>query len=247
MHNIKVSVIITTYNRPELLRRAIKSVIGQTFKLLDIIVVDDCGHIDNSLVVSEFSDVRYIKHVMNKGLSAARNTGISNAIGNFICFLDDDDVFLSNHLEVLLRQIISLNLNGVYSDCYDVNYCDNVEVSRTYRHCFDFDKNRLLIHNFAPPVCFLFRKSIFDNIDLFDCELSSHEDWDMWIRLSRYHTLKHIPIVTCEYSVDLDKKNMSSNRQNMKETYLKTILKTRAYITDENIIRMQNSFYEGII
>ncbi|MGC8603005.1 MAG: glycosyltransferase family 2 protein, partial [Desulfomonilaceae bacterium] len=98
-----VSVIIPTYNRAHLIERAVNSVLEQTYDKLEIIVVDD-GSTDNTgNVLSQLQDgdsrVRYIRHETNKGSQSARNTGIRNARGDYVAFLDSDDEWLPYKLE----------------------------------------------------------------------------------------------------------------------------------------------------
>lgn len=96
----RVSVIITTYNRADLLPRAVNSVLAQTFTDYEIIIVDDCSQDDTREVTRGFSDprIRLIRHETNQGAAAARNTGIANARGEYIAFLDDDDECTPNRL-----------------------------------------------------------------------------------------------------------------------------------------------------
>ena len=99
-----VSVVIPTYNRAELVLRAINSVLGQTYQNLEIVVVDDYSQDNTEEVVTAIKDKRinYHRHDSNQGGSAARNTGIEQARGQYIAFLDSDDVWLSQKLELQL-------------------------------------------------------------------------------------------------------------------------------------------------
>ena len=97
----RVSVIIPTYNRAHLIGRAIQSVLAQTYQDFEVIVVDD-GSTDNTEeVVLNFGSekMRYIRHGTNRGVAAARNTGIRNARGEYIAFQDSDDEWYPNRLE----------------------------------------------------------------------------------------------------------------------------------------------------
>ena len=96
----KVSVIIPTYNRASLLPRAVNSVLAQTYSDYEIIVVDDCSPDNTQDVIAAFSDprIRSFRHVTNRRQSAAINTGIANARGEYIAFLDDDDEFTPTSL-----------------------------------------------------------------------------------------------------------------------------------------------------
>lgn len=119
-----VSVIIPTYKRSETLPRAIDSVLNQTYKNLEIIVVDDNNPNDNYRKKTEqimvnyqkLNNIHYIKHLENKNGAAARNTGISISKGKYIAFLDDDDEFLSDKIE---NQVNAMgNLDSCYGACY---------------------------------------------------------------------------------------------------------------------------------
>lgn len=108
--NPKVSVIITTYNRQETLSRAIQSVLDQTYQDFEIIVVDDASKVSQEEIVSSFNDdrIKFIRHSINKGGSAARNTGIAASLGEYIAFLDSDDQWLPDHLSCQIKSFENL-------------------------------------------------------------------------------------------------------------------------------------------
>lgn len=119
-----VSVIITTYRRPYLLRRAIRSVLHQSYSDIELLVIDDNNADDHhryatSRIISDFSgvgNIRYIKHEKNSNGAAARNTGLNLASGKYVTFLDDDDFFLPRRIENLVNYLESdRDLDGVYS------------------------------------------------------------------------------------------------------------------------------------
>lgn len=110
------SVIIATYNRAEMLKRAISSVLNQKFQSFEIIVVDDASTDDTELVVKQIADKRinYIKNKRNLHKGGARNVGIKAAQGNFICFLDDDDYYLPHHLKTFADKLQGIpNFDGL--------------------------------------------------------------------------------------------------------------------------------------
>lgn len=118
-----VTVIITTYKRPKMLERAIDSVIDQSYKDIEIIVVDD-NDCDTEYrkyteeIMKKYicnKKVKYIKHEKNKNGSAARNTGIYNSSGKYICFLDDDNYFYKTKIEEQLKYLLE---NKQFKACY---------------------------------------------------------------------------------------------------------------------------------
>ena len=107
----KVSVIIPTYNRASLLQEAIDSVLNQTYTNWEVIIVDDASEDNTEKVVKAISDsrVHYIRHSQNKGGADARNTGIDNSQGDYVAFLDSDDIWEPTKLETQLDQIFRAN------------------------------------------------------------------------------------------------------------------------------------------
>jgi glycosyltransferase involved in cell wall biosynthesis len=186
----KVSVIIPTHNRAEYLRCAIESVLKQTFKDLEIIVVDDNSTDNTAEVVKRFEDrqIKYIRKNANKGPSAARNTAISVSTGKYIAFLDDDDEWVPNKLQ---RQIELLdrcqpNICGVYSNRLVLDKSTNQLISGNPQA----DKLRgnllyqLLTGSPIHTSTVLLRKKCLDKVGFFDETMFYMEDRDLWIRLS---------------------------------------------------------------
>jgi GT2 family glycosyltransferase len=212
-----ISVIITTYNRKDKLPAAVKSVLAQEYKNLELIIVNDAGE-DVTDIINAFNDsgIKLINHKANKGLPAARNTGIKAAKGEYIALLDDDDIYYPDHLSVVLP----------YLKEYDVVYTDAVrstikkingiekETARTVPYSIDYDRNKLLIANIAPVNCFVFKKSITESAGLFDESLPALEDWEFWIRLSGKAEFKHIKQNTVQVNWFDDGSTMTTSRQN---------------------------------
>ncbi len=222
----KVSVIVPTVNRPKMLKNAVQSILGQTFQDFEIIVVNDAGENVGSIIQS-FNDrrIQYISHLQNKGLAATRNTGIRNAKGKYIAYLDDDDVFLPNHLETLVRFLEgNPEFKVAYTDAFRVHQNkingDYVPVARDLPYSRDFDPVEILFGNYIPVLCILHHKKILDEIGLFDETLTTHEDWDLWIRISRKYPFYHIKQVTCEFSWREDGSTMTSS---IREDFFRTM------------------------
>lgn len=113
----KVSIIIPIYNVEKYLAKCLDSVLNQTYKNIEIICIDDCGK-DNSInILKQYKDnrIKIIKHEQNKGLAIARNTGIKNATGDYIYFLDSDDYIYENTISDLLNIAIENNSDITFS------------------------------------------------------------------------------------------------------------------------------------
>jgi len=193
----KVSVIIPTYNRAELLPRAIKSVLEQTYQDFEIIVVDD-GSTDNTEeVIKEFQEqdkrIKYIKHDKNKGGSAARNTGIKAARGEYIAFQDSDDEWLPEKLEKQMKVFKNAlpEVGVVYTGFLRIkngkeNYIPSSWVIKKEGNIHD----ELLRGNFVTTQSIIIRKECFKKAGMFDEKLPRLQDWELVIRLSKYYNFK---------------------------------------------------------
>jgi glycosyltransferase involved in cell wall biosynthesis len=188
-----VSYIVPTYNRPELLERALESIASQEYSRFEAVVVNDYGK-DISAVVAEFPFARLVNHERNLGLSAARNTGISHAEGEYIGYLDDDDWLYPDHTVVLLGALLGGHRAG-YSDAA-VQYNNGPAPAGLYMSN-DWDTELLKQCNLFPVCCVMHERELNDEVGYFDEELPSHEDWDMWRRMSAVCDFVHIPMMTC--------------------------------------------------
>jgi len=183
-----VSVIIPTHDRVQLLKEALASVeaqygVGETFEI-EVIVVDDASAGDAS-VIRDLPRTRYIRLATNRGLAAARNIGIEASRGQYLAFLDDDDLWLPCKLE---RQIKALECHPeagvVYSPCIVRSGHQEFLIPAAGRAPFGEVLEHLLEHNLAPVHSFLVRRELIDAAGKFDERLQCFEDHDLWIRLA---------------------------------------------------------------
>lgn len=200
----KVSVIIPTYNRTSFLNRAIQSILNQTYQNFELLVVDDASTDNTEDVVKSFNDnrIQYLRHNENRGLSAARNSGIEVARGKYVSFLDDDDEFLPQKLEKQINKFEPLpsSTGVVYSGfCYvDKNGHEVLKVIPTFRgNIYAI----LLKYNICAVITPLIRKDCFQKAGLFDESLHSLQDWDLWIRISKYFEFDFVADVLAKYYV----------------------------------------------
>lgn len=187
MNEPLVSVIIPTYNRANLVCQAIISAFNQTYKSIEIIVVDD-GSTDNTkeILLQYGVKVRYIYRI-NGGVSSARNAGIREAKGEYVAFLDSDDTWSPEKLE---RQLGFLRQNShIDAVISDVEFIDDkgVVLRKTCLRGIipeDGDILPYLISHFQTMCTILLKKSVFENIGYFDITLTTAEDIDMLLRIA---------------------------------------------------------------
>jgi glycosyltransferase involved in cell wall biosynthesis len=182
-----VSVILATYRRQDLLPRAIGSVMAQTMPDWELVVVDDEPSPATEEIVASFADprVRYVAHPENRGLCAARNTGIAAAKAAWIGFLDDDDEYLPHKLERQLAHAQSCGPGTGVISCYEeVLKADGSSIVRAVDLVGDVHR-RLVRDDLIRMQPLLVRRACFDIVGLFDVRLRMHDDFDMTLRLSR--------------------------------------------------------------
>jgi glycosyltransferase involved in cell wall biosynthesis len=190
-----VSIILPTYNRAHFLPEAVGSVLAQTYRNWELIVVDD-GSTDHTREVAEgYGDerIRYL-YQANKGCSAARNLGIKNSRGEFIAFLDSDDMWLPERLEVGMRAFEEHPSAGmVCSGCYRVGN-DGAVVCESKADLpvipFEELQVRYAIPGGTPSVTV--RMAALEEVGLFDESLARNEDWDLWLRLARRFEIRAV-------------------------------------------------------
>lgn len=183
-----VSVIIPTHNRCDMLRNAIQSVLDQTYRDLEIVVIDDASNDKTGEIVENFNDerIRYIRHTENKGGSASRNTGISCARGRYIGFLDDDDEWLPTKLELQINRFQKRPHVDVVVCGYFVRDTGNDRVidSVSPKNSGNIYGDLLWDNTIAIPTV-LIKRDILGDSYRFDPELPRLQDWDMWLRLAK--------------------------------------------------------------
>ena len=186
-----VSIIVPTYNRSNLVVRAIKSVLTQSFTDFELIVVDDASTDDTQQLIAEIKDTRIkiIRHEKNKGAPVARNTGIKSSIGEYIGFLDDDDEWLPEKLEKQLKlyKTSGNEVGLIYSGFYFVSARNNRVLSNVTPNKKGNLYSDLLRRNILGSPTPLIKRYCFDKAGLFDETLPSCQDWDMWIRISKFY------------------------------------------------------------
>lgn len=188
-----VSVIIPIHNRSEDLKRSIPSVLAQTHSHLEVLVIDDASTEDLSFVIASFNDSR-IRHVRNEvkgNASSVRNTGIKEASGKYIAFLDSDDEWLPNHLVSRIDQLESRGVDGVFGSTYIFDGDEDTFVFSPNLIAGQHPINYILGNGFMQPSSWVMVAESVKNV-LFNPELRVNEDYDFFIRF--WHKYKWLAL-----------------------------------------------------
>lgn len=210
MRSDLVSVIVPTYKRkPEMLKRCVDSVLSQTYKNIELIVVDDSPsdypfrEEVKSFLNSYDNRIHYIQHHKNMGANIARNTGVDNSNGKYIAFLDDDDEWAPTKLEKQYKLIYNNpNVSLVYCRAQIINENSGETkpiINWMYRGS---QYHRLLKQNFIGSNSFvLVDKEKFYMVGKYDESLLSNQDYDLFIRLSKDYEIDFIDEVLVNYYI----------------------------------------------
>jgi O-antigen biosynthesis protein len=194
-----ISVITSTFNRPDKLKEAIKSVINQTFTDWELIVVSDGPGPKNT-----FKDDR-IKFISIPHFGCdtkTKNEGIKIAKGDYIAFLDDDNTFRPDHLQALFSEITKSKVDLVYGDRW--NHGDKTGMGIFH----DFEPYLLLRRNYIDTSDVLIKRQVLIDVGGFDERYKKYVDWNLWVRLAKSgYSFKHVPIIITDYYIGKDTKS----------------------------------------
>lgn len=185
-----VSVIIPTFNRSWILKEAIDSVLSQKFTDFEVIVVDDGSNDATASLLSAYKGQITTIHQENKGVSAARNAGILIAKGKYIAFLDSDDMWLPEKLSCQV-EFFQSQAEAVICQTDEIWIRNNVRVNPKNRHkkptgmIFQPSLQLCLV----SPSAVMIKKSLFDEVGLFNEAFPACEDYDLWLRIALYHPI----------------------------------------------------------
>lgn len=219
MKKVKVSIIIPTYKREEDINRAIDSVLNQTLKDIEVIVVDDNGIETEdgrrtAIAMKHYqsdSRVIYLQHEVNKNGSAARNTGIREASGEYISFLDDDDVYHPERLQKMCEKMDKLD--STWGACYtgyvkhQSNGSDQLSAEKVEGDVFVQALMRSLFIGTGSNL--FFRRSVIDDIGFFDESFRRNQDLEYLVRALKKYKLAYVDGVLVEKYHDIRTVNVT--------------------------------------
>ena len=186
----KISIILPTYNGSKYIRQSIDSCLNQTYKNLELIIVDDGSSDKTPGIIKSYKDkrIKYIRHKKNKGLPFALNTGFANATGEYLTWTSDDNQYLPEAIEKMLSYLNSdKKIDFVYADYF--NYISETGEKLLVKMK---DSNILVKENVIGP-CFLYSRTVYKNIGDYNAKYFLVEDYEYWIRVYKKYSLVHCP------------------------------------------------------
>lgn len=229
-----VSIIIRTCGRPHVLRGALESIRNQTYKNIEVVIAEDGENSAQQMLEEDFADlnIRYVNTGNRKGRTVVGNLALSLATGEYLNFLDDDDLLFPEHVETLINVIRQSDNLAAYSIAYEsvVKYDTKrncyKEYKRWIRYRQPFNRTFLTFNNYIPIQSILFAKRLYEELGGFDETMDVLEDWELWVRYSTKTDFQFINKVTSLYRVP---KKKTKRDADFYDAYLSIIEKFKKY------------------
>ena len=197
------SVVISTKNRATLVVKAVQSILNQSFQDFEILIVDNAStdNTEEVLVQLQESRLHYFKNEIDKERCFARNRGVKNAKGTYICFLDSDDEYLPNHLQVIYDKIQESNLKKAlfFTSAYETYNFENLQ-ERICPNLEDFELFEYILTYTFNPARVAVHHSVLNEFQ-FDEQIPGLEDLDLWLRIATKYPIIQIPKRTIIYQL----------------------------------------------
>jgi GT2 family glycosyltransferase len=232
-----VSILIRTVDRAAWLREALASCANQTWPKLEVIVIED-GPPRSEAVVAEFADrldVRYLSTGAKVGRARAGNLALGLAKGEWLNFLDDDDLIFADHIEVLVETVLRHGKAGAYSLAWEVHteFIDREqaryeEVMHLTRHHQPFDRLTLWHHNYLPIQAVLFNRRLYERHGGFAEDMDQLEDWNLWTRYTLEDDFVLVEKTTSKYRIPADARVAADRQAMLDQAYAAALEKQRA-------------------
>lgn len=217
----KVSIVIPTYNRPDLLRRAVESALIQTYENIEIIVVDDHSDYDLVSLRKEYPIVKFYRNGKNRGGCYSRNRGIREASGEYINFLDDDDELFPKKIELQVKKFRDSSIKnlGFVTAHTEDNRSGNTVIKKNLT---SGDMYSRLLKKFAISgiETLLIKKECLLETGGFDDKLQSSQEYDLMIRLSEKYNVDYVDEILSRENRSYDQISLNFNKKIQGAKYL---------------------------
>lgn len=223
-----VSILVRTTGRPAWLEQALMSCAEQTYPSLEIVVVEDGPAASRALVeaYSRRLAIRYVATGERVGRARAGNVALQHARGEWLNFLDDDDLLFADHVEVLVEAARTAGARAAYGYAWEAGtrvidheraWCDEAYVAPRYRQ--PFDRGRLWRQNYLPIQSVLFHRSLWERLGGFEEDMDQLEDWNLWTRYAAADDFVAVPKTTSKYRVPADRRAAAGRQSRLDAAY----------------------------
>ena len=259
----KVSVIVRTCGRPAVLRETLCSLRAQTYPNMEVVIVEDGPNVSEDMIRTEFADLDIVYQATGekRGRCVNGNIAMQLATGDYLNFLDDDDLFYADHIETLVN---ALEQNPQYRVAYSMGFETPVDVHSRDPYRYDvrdirtvcsaaFSLQEILCHNIAPIQAVMFERGVFEECGGLDEGLEMMEDWDLWVRYALKYPFLFVPKTTSVYRVPAGNKVNAERAKAMDAAFDAVRLRYIQYDTGSQSIKARllrdrrNSGLQGMV
>jgi len=250
----RVSILIRTVDRPAWLRQALQSCANQTYENLEVVVIED-GPGSARAIVDQFSDrlcIRYRATGTRVGRARAGNLALAQASGEWLNFLDDDDLLFADHVEVLVDVVQRSAAAGAYAlawetqtELLDKQQARYHEVAHVTRHHQPFDRITLWHHNYLPIQSVMFHRRLWEQHGGFDESMDQLEDWNLWTRYTLEDDFVLVAKTTSKYRVPANARLAAERQALLDKAYAPALERQSALLvtlSPREISRMADSY-----
>lgn len=250
-----VSIIVRTCGRPAVLRETLISLRYQTYPNVEVVVVEDGEPTAQEMIEQEFADmnIRYKASGEKVGRSRAGNMAMEMAKGKYLNFLDDDDLFYADHVEVLVKIIERERARVAYTFAFETPVVVHSKEPYSYTvynylgvHKQHFNKISLCHHNYIPIQCIMFEKSLFEQYGGLDVTLDALEDWDLWVRYAQYADFASVAKTTSIYRVPHDRKIDAKRQKELDDALITVREKHKGYAQTVSVYDLAMLYQNGM-
>ena len=231
-----VSILIRTVDRPAWLREALETCAQQTYPDVEVVVIED-GPERSRAIVDEFAGripIRYRATGQRVGRARAGNLALAESTGEWLNFLDDDDVFFADHVEVLVDAVQRNDTAGAYAlawetqtEFHDRQHARYEEILHVTRHWQRFDRLLLWHHNYLPIQAVMFHRRLYERYGGFDEAMDQLEDWNLWTRYTLEDDFVLVEKTTSKYRVPANARDAAERQALLDKAYLDAIERQR--------------------